>query len=163
MSVLRAANSWEFNIVVALCVLLFVIVLPLADRRICYKLGVSLTHGISLNPRADKLLRWRKFVLFVIFALYLSANLYLVFVSRDEAETYLVHTDLMMDLANSVSFDLGVFGTFEEMLVSGFRRGWDHIHVVKPADIMQVLMNIALYIPMGYLLPYCFKRFQSHK
>lgn len=163
MSVLRAANTWTLNIIVALCVLIFVIFLPLIDRSICKKLGLSLNHGLSTNPRADKLLRWRQFVLFVIFAMYLTANLYLVFVSREESEAYLVHTDLMMDLANSVSFDLGLFGTFEEMLVSGFQRGWDHIHVVKSEDIMQVLMNIALYIPMGYLLPYCFKRFRSRK
>lgn len=163
MAILRAANSWIMNIFVALCVLVLVIALPLIDSGVCRKLGVSLTHGMSSNPRADKLLRWRKTVLYTIFALYLAANLYLVFVSREESETYLVHTDLMMDLANSVSFDLGVIGTFEEMLVSGFRSGWNHIHVVKAADIMQVLMNTMFYIPMGYLLPYCFKRLQGKK
>ena len=163
MGILRAANSWSMNILVAVCVLLLVIGLPLIDRSVCGRLGISLTRGISTNPKAKKLLRWRKFVLYTVFVLYLAANVYLVFMSRTESDTYAVHTDLMADLANSVSFDLGVFGTFEEMLASGFRQGWDHIHVVKAEDIMQVLMNTMFYIPMGYLLPYCFRQFQGKK
>lgn len=163
MGILRAANSWMMNISVAIFVLLLVIGLPLIDRGVCSRLGISLTHGISTNPKAKRLLRWREFVLYTVFGLYLAANVYLVFMSRAESDTYKVHTDLMADLANSVSFDLGLFGTFEEMLASGFREGWNHIHVVKAADIMQVLMNTMFYIPMGYLLPYCFRKFQGKK
>lgn len=163
MVILRAANSWAMNIIVIVGVLCLVIGLPIIDRRVCKKLGLSLSHGLSTNPNAESLMLRRKLVLYGIFALYLLANLYLVFVSRAEADTYSVHTDLMVDLANSVTFDLGVFGTFEEMIASGFRKGVKHIHVVKAADIMQVLMNIMLYVPMGYLLPYCFKRFQGSR
>lgn len=163
MGILRAANSWMMNIAVAICVLLLVIGLPLIDRSVCSRLGLSLTHGISTNPKAKRLLRWRKFVLYTVFVLYLAANVYLVFMSRAESDTYKVHTDLMADLANSVSFDLGLFGTFEEMLASGFREGWNHIHVVKAEDIMQALMNTMFYIPMGYLLPYCFRQFRGKK
>lgn len=163
MSILRAANSWVMNGFIALCVLALCIGLPLIDHSVCKHLGLSLTHGISTNPHAEKLQRRRRRVLYGIFGLYLLANLYLVFVSRGESTEYRVHTDLMVDLANSVHFDLGLFGTFEEMLVSGFREGWSHVHVVKSEDITQVLMNTMFYIPMGYLLPYVFRSFQGRK
>lgn len=163
MSILRAANSWALNIVIAIGVLCFVIGLPLIDRSVCRKLGLSLTHGISTNPNAVKLQRRRKWVLYAIFAVYLLANLYLVFMSRGESENYMVHTEFMSDLASSIRFDLGLFGIVEEMLVSGFREGWNHIHIVKSEDITQVLMNTMFYIPMGYLLPYVFRSFQGRK
>lgn len=163
MRILMAANSWLFNGFIAVCVACLVIGLPLLDRHFCRKLGISVAHGISTNPRAKLLLRRRRRILQGIFALYMLANFYLVFISRGESETYRVHTDLMADLANSVHFDLGLFGTFEEMIISGFREGWSHVHVVKAADITQVLMNTMFYIPMGYLLPYCFRQFQGRK
>lgn len=163
MSILRAANSWVMNGFIALCVLALCIGLPLIDHSVCKRLGLSLTHGISTNPNAEKLQRRRRRILYGIFGLYVLANLYLVFVSRGESTDYRVHTELMVDLANSVHFDLGLFGTFEEMLVSGFREGWSHVHVVKSEDITQVLMNTMFYIPMGYLLPYVFRSFQGRK
>lgn len=163
MSILRAANSWVLNIIIAVGVLCFVIGLPLIDRSVCRRLGLSLTHGISTNPNAVKLQRRRKWVLYAIFAVYLLANLYLVFIARAESEDYMVHTEFMVDLANSVRFDLGLFGTLEEILVSGFREGWSHVHIVSSEDITQVLMNTMFYIPMGYLLPYVFRTFQGRK
>ena len=163
MAILRAANSLWLNILLVIIILIMVFGLPAVDRRVCDRLGINVLHNVNENPHAEKLLILRKFVLYVIFAVYMCANLYLVFFSRSSGTDFSVHVSPLEDLANSVEIDSSPLAIFSDILLNGVSYGLSHIQVIKPADITQATTNILFYIPMGYLLPYVFDWFRKNK
>ena len=155
------ANSLPTNLFVTGLVLALVFVLPLADRRICSRLGLNLQGGVSENPKAERLLGIRQAVLYAIFFLYIAAVSYLVFFSRSATEDYQVHVALFEDLKSAVRIDLGFFGIIHTLFTEGPSAALSHIRVISPANIAQVYLNIMLFVPMGYLLPYLFRYFRA--
>ena len=155
------ANRISTNIIVTALVMVMVFLMPLLDRRICAKLGVNLHHGVSSNPKADALLKIRQLLLFAVFFVYIMAYAYLVFFSRTASEDYLVHIDPFADLQNAINTDYGLFDFIVAIFTEGVQQAFSHIRVVKFEDITQVYMNIMLYVPMGYLLPYVFEFFRT--
>lgn len=154
------ANSLTTNLVVTVLVLVMVFLMPWTDRRICKKLGLNLQGGVSANPHGDQLLRRRQLILYAVFGLYALAVAYIVFFSRSATREYVVHVALFEDLQNAIRIDFG----FLEWLRILFREGWtsamSHVRVVNTSGITQVYMNIMLFVPMGYLLPYVFRWFR---
>ena len=142
--------------------IVMVILLPLADRKVCRRLGLSIDDGISTNPDADRLLILRKAVLVLVFCLYLLVLAYVAFFSRSAAADYLVHIAVFEDLSQSIQIDYGVFEFFRVLFTAGFAEAFRLVHVINPEDISQVYMNIAMFIPMGYLLPYVFDWFRRN-
>ena len=156
------ANSLTTNLLVTALMLALVFALPWVDRRVCGRLGLNLQGGVSAHPRAEALLRARQAILCAMFGLYLAVLAYLVFFSRSATEDYQVHVALFKDLKDAVKIDLGLLGLLRAFLrdgVSGFR---EHVHIVSAKDIAQVYMNMMLFVPMGYLLPYLFQWFRAH-
>ena len=154
-------NRISTNIIVTALVAVLVFLLPWLDRRICAKLGVNLHHGVSANPKADALLRLRQLLLFGVFAVYIAVYAYLVFFSRSASEEYLVHIDPFADLQKAIKTDYGLFDLLVSVFTEGVQQALSHVRVVKFEDITQVYMNIMLYVPMGYLLPYVFEFFRA--
>lgn len=155
------ASRLSTNIIVTVLVAVLVFLLPLLDRRICQRLGVNLHHGLSSNPNADTLLKIRQLILLGVFCAYLMVFAYLVFFSRSASEEYLVHIDPFADLQNAIDADYGLFDFLVAIFKEGVQQAFSHIRVVKFEDITQVYMNIMLYVPMGYLLPYVFAYFRA--
>ncbi len=155
------ANSFSTNLAVTLIVAVMVFVLPLLDRLICRRLGLNLQGGVSTHPKAALLLRVRKALLVSAFILYLLAAAWLVFFSRRTLSDYAVHAEPFRDLLAAVRFDFGLFEILRSFVAEGLRGGLSHIRILKPQDIAQVYMNIMLFIPMGYLLPYISAWFQA--
>ncbi len=133
-----------------------VILLPFFDRWVCYYFDVQPEHHIGDSPREQYFLNLRRLVLLLIFALYCAANVYLVFFSRSASQEYMIHVAPLDDLRKSVKIDSGILGTLAAIYTQGLSEGFSRIHIEKPQDIAQVYMNIMLYVPMGYLLPYTF-------
>lgn len=152
-----STTNLYFNVGVTAAVLLFVLLMPLIDRFICRKLGINVEHNLAGSSRENRLLRLRMVVLYIVLALYMAANVWLVFFSRSATEEYLVHVDPLGDLMDSVRIDSGILGTITEIYSVGISEGLSNIHVEKPEDIAQVYMNVMLYVPLGYLLPYVFE------
>lgn len=155
------ANSLTTNLVVTFLMLLMVFLLPWLDRRLCRKLGLNLLGGVSSHPRADSLLRVRQGLLYAIFGLYLLAVAYIVFFSRSATADYQVHVALFSDLKNAVRIDFGFLGLIKTVFTDGFRAAASHVEIRKAEDIAQVYMNLMLFVPMGYLLPYLFDWFRA--
>lgn len=155
------ANSLFTNLLITLLVLLLVIVMPAIDLRVCRKLGLNLMGGVSPNQNADRLLRLRYLVLGMVFAVYLAGFAYLVFFSRSAAEQYTVHTALYHDLAGSIQVDYGLFDFIGIMFTEGIPSALSHVRILYISGITQVYMNIMLFVPMGYLLPYIFTWFRK--
>ncbi len=147
------ANSLSTNLLVTGIVMVMVFVMPWIDRKLCAKLKLDLTGAVSENPAAPFLLRVRKLMLFCIFAVYVAVVAWLVFFSRDATEEYLVHVALFQDLNNAIYID---FGILRELSI-----GEPFIQIIKAEDIAQAYMNLMLFVPMGYLLPYVFDWFRE--
>ena len=154
------ANSLTTNLMVTGLMLVMVFLLPWLDRRICRGKGLNLQGGISDNPRADSLLRFRQILLYTMFGAYLLAVAYIVFFSRSATEDYQVHVALFSDLKQSVRIDYGLLKLIKTLFTEGYSAARSHIQIEKAEDIAQVYMNIMLFVPMGYLLPYLFSWFR---
>ena len=148
-------------IAIAVFVAVFIVLLPLIDRRVCAKLGLNLQHGLSRNANADALLRLRQAVLYGVFLLYFLAFLFSVFVSRASGETYQVQVAPVQDLYNAVEADRGLVDILETIFKEGIVEGLSHVEIIRPQDIAQVYLNVMLFVPMGYLLPYVFGWFRA--
>ena len=154
-------ESLSVNLIVTVLVIVMVFVLPWADRYFCRKLGISISDGISTNPDADRLLRRRKQLLIIMFGIYLLAVAYVTFLSRSASKDYRINSnELLQDFRRSFYIDFGLLDIINILMTEGPRSALEHIHIVSTGGIAQVLMNIAMLIPMGYLLPYIFDWFR---
>lgn len=136
------ANSMPAVLAVTGIVLILVFLLPRADRRLCRKLGISPAGGVSDHPRAGFWLRVRAILLATGFSAYLAALAYLVFFSRAATADYQVHVKPFADFGEAI-------------------RGFLTDTPFVGEDITQVYMNVMLFVPMGYLLPYLFAWFRA--
>ena len=154
-------NSLGMNLLVTLLVAVLVFLLPLADRRICRSLRLNLEGGLSENPDADRLLRLRQRLLAVGFVFYLLLFAWLVFFSRDAAEYYTVHVAPLQDVKNAFSTPTGFSGWFRTLFTEGISSAFSQISIVRPEDLSQFYLNVMLFVPIGYLLPYVFRWFRA--
>ena len=155
------ANSLSTNIFVTVLVLAMVFLLPWIDRKVCGKLGLNLQGGISKNPKAEELLRLRQALLIAVFGAYLFALAWFVFFSRAVAKNYAVHAALFEDLQNSVQSDFGFIDFIRVLFSEGIKAAFSHIRIVNTANFTQAYMNLMLFVPLGYLLPYTFSWFRA--
>ena len=142
-------------------VAVFIVLLPYIDRRVCRKLGLNLQHGVSENANADNLLKLRQLVLYAVFLLYVAAFLVVVFFSRTVTDEYQVHVAPFQDLYNAVETDRGLVDIVQTIFQEGIVEGLSHVEVIRPQDVAQVYLNVMLFVPMGYLLPYVFAWFRA--
>ena len=155
-------NSKTAFVLVTVLMLIMTFALPLVDRLVCRKLGVSIDDGISTNPNADRLLVIRKGVLILTFGLYLLMVGYVAFFCRVASMEYAVNAALFQSLMHSFDVDYGFFEFLHVLFQRGFAYALEHVRITRPQDIAQVYMNIAMFVPMGYLLPYVFDWFRQN-
>ena len=154
------ANSLETNLLVTALVALLVVVLPWADRKICGRLGVNLHGGLGSNPQADRLLKIRQGILTAGLAGYLLIYFWLTFLSRGVMAGYAVHVAPLEDLKNAFRTDHGFSDVFSRLFTEGF-GAFRNVRLVRPEDIAQFYMNMMVFVPLGYLLPYTFRWFRE--
>ena len=154
------ANSLGTNLWVTAMVALLVIVMPWLDRKICGKLGVSLHGGLSTNSRADRILKIRQGILIAGLAVYLFIYFWLTFLSRSAMDTYAVHVAPLEDLKNAFETERGFSDVIRRLFTEGFSV-FANIRLVRPEDIAQFYMNMMVFVPLGYLLPYTFRWFRE--
>lgn len=155
------ASSLQTNIFVTVMVFLMVVLLPFLDRYICNRLDIDITHKRTADTREARLLRIRELVFYILFFLYFAVYVYLVFFSRTALDDYVVHVAPLQDLIHSVEIDTGFVGVISTIFQEGFKSGLSKIQIEKPEDIAQFYMNMMLFVPMGYLLPYVFDWMQE--
>ena len=137
------ANTYITNFILVIAItglsVVMAIVLPLLDGSLCRKAGVSLQGGIHESEHASRFLRVRKGVLLTLFGIYLLLLFYVVFFSRG------VQTDY--HITNSIE-------SFADLAL---------IDLIFPrTELIEFYLNIMLFIPMGYMLPYLFRWFRIH-
>lgn len=137
------ANNWITNLVLligaTLIAFLLAYLLPFMDYRICDKIGLNLQGGVS-KGRRYKLYKWiRRGILFSFFLAYLFILIYLVILARKENPDYLVR---------NAGFSL-------------FTMSWSGMELPE-MEFIEFYLNVMLFIPMGYMIPYLFRWFRIH-
>ena len=64
-------------------------------------------------------------------------------------------------MANSIKIDFGVLGFIVSIFRDGLNEALNHVRVTHVEEISQVYLNVCMFIPMGYLLPYIFDWFRK--
>lgn len=154
-------NSMPTVIFVTVMVAVMVLMLPWVDRKISSRLGLNLHGGLSANPDADRLLRIRRGILTFGILVYLAVFAYLVFFSRNAAEQYTVHVAPLQDLRDAFSTDHGFSDVIRRIFTEGFTEAFRNVRLVRPDDLIQFYLNIMVFVPLGYLLPYVFRWFRE--
>ncbi len=153
------------NLAMVLCVTALVAVMvwmiPWADRKICGKLGLNLHGGLSTNPQADRYLAVRQCLLTGGILLYALVFAWLAFFSRSAMTDYVVHVDPFRDQIDAFSTDHGFTDVFRRIFTEGFASAFQNVKLVRPEDLIQFYLNIIVFVPFGYLLPYAFRWFRE--
>ena len=137
------ANNWISNVIIVvgatIIALLLAYLLPYFDNRISKKIGLNLQGGVSSNENAVKSASIRRIILYTAFFVYLFFLFYLVLLARTPNPNYVVR-------------NAGL---------SIFTMTWQDIELPEE-EFIEFYLNVMVFIPMGYLLPYIFRWFRNH-
>ena len=125
---------------ISLFVLAFALCLPL------------LSQLLSRRPR---LLAAAKYF---IFAVYVLANLYETILFRAVMPQAVAKWQPLWSYRESLAFDGGPLGALSRLVNGGVRDGLAAAHVTNWSLLKEIVLNILLYVPLGYLLPFTWPR-----
>ena len=158
----RDVNNLATVLIVTGLVAVMVWLLPWADRKICGRLKLNLQGGLSENPRADHYLALRHLLLSAGILLYTLVFLWLTLLSRPESTSYWVHVEApFREQIDAFSTDHGFTDVFRRIFTEGFASAFENVRLVRPEDLIQFYLNIIVFVPFGYLLPYVFRWFRA--
>lgn len=136
-------NNWVTNIglMLSATAVAFVLayLLPFFDNLICTKIGLNLQGGVSKGRRARLYYLLRKGILLFFLLVYLVILVSLVIFARNPNPEYRVR-----------NAGISLF----KMILQGV--------VIPDTEYIEFYLNVMLFIPMGYLLPYIFRWFRIH-
>ncbi len=111
---------------------------------------LSIQVHFSPNPKRYKLLP------LVFFLIYMAGNFYLTIFSRQLNSIYDVRLDLLGSYGESLKLDTGLSAIIRDIYHNGLTSGLSGIHIQSKAGLEQIILNVLLYVPMGYLIPLVF-------
>lgn len=98
----------------------------------------------------------------VVFAIYIFGNLFFTLLNREVLSESVIIIQPGSDFQSAFYMDMGILGFIREILNSNFSTALSSIHIQSNIMAREVLLNILLYFPMGYLLPFVFKSLRGH-
>lgn len=101
-------------------------------------------------------------VAFVLFVIYIFANLSFTILNREVLSDHYLVLQPAGDFKSAFYLDLGFVGTIRTLLHGGIRAAAESVHIRNSEMAREVFLNILLYVPMGYLIPFIFKSLRSH-
>lgn len=93
--------------------------------------------------------------LFVL-AAYIFGNLSFTILNR-EVITNSTILPSFTSFKRAFYLDLGIVGTIRTLLTQGPRAVLSTVHILNRDAVREVLLNVLLYFPLGYLLPFAFR------
>ena len=106
--------------------------------------------------------RFSTFMLWVIFLIYLCGNLYFTLFSRTVGSIARIEQELLSNYKKALAFDGGFIETFYQLLTEGL-PALERIRIQSMTSAREIILNILLYIPMGYMLPLLFEAWKAKK
>lgn len=98
----------------------------------------------------------------IVFVIYIVGNLSFTIFNRETQAAASVYLTPGRDFRIAFHLDLGLNGTLQALLHGQFRQAIASIHVADASMAREVLLNVLLYLPLGYLLPFLSKTLRGH-
>lgn len=117
---------------------------------------------LTLLLRGKKKNHFSKIMLWVIFLIYLCGNLYFTLFSRTVGSIARIEQELLRNYKNALAFDGGFIETFYQLLTEGL-PALERIKIQSMSSAREIILNILLYVPMGYMLPLLFDTWKAKK
>ena len=115
---------------------------------------------VTLLPVLLCALRYKPIVRTValtVFVVYIFGNLSYTILGRDVITAYSLTKPAFLNYHQAFYLDLGLIGTIRSIMNDGLGQTLPYIHINSYVAAREVLLNVLLYLPMGYLLPFVFK------
>ncbi len=93
----------------------------------------------------------------IVFAVYIAGNLSFTILNREVISDSAAVLNPLSDFESAFYLDLGVIGTLRSLIRNGPEAALGTVHIASRQMAKEVFLNILLYIPMGYLLPFVWK------
>ena len=120
--------------IISIFVLLFALLLP------------GIAHVLRSHPR------WFAAAKYTILAVYILANLYETILFRTVQPDYPIKWQLLWSYRESLTFPNGLKSLFN-----------GSVEIANPELLEEIILNVLLYIPLGYLLPFTFEKLQPRQ
>ena len=120
---------------------------------------------VTLLPIVLFALRYRPLVrstAVVLLIVYLVGNLSFTILNRETLSDYYVILPSFDNYRRALYLDLGIVGTIKEIMEEGLIEGLRHVHMRSSSALREIILNILLYFPMGYILSFVFPRKHRH-
>ncbi len=98
----------------------------------------------------------------IVFAIYIFGNLFFTLLNRETLAERAIVLQPGSDFQLAFYWDMGILGFIKELLNTNFSTVLSSIHIQSNVMAREVILNILLYFPMGYLLPFTFKTLRGH-
>lgn len=109
---------------------------------------LGLTSMLTFRRRPNPLFR------LAVLAFYLYGNFYFTLLNRDAVYYDRIQEEAFHAYRQSLYFDYGPLQILSQLLHADWSGGLSGVHVIATEPLEGILLNILLYIPLGYLLPY---------
>ena len=97
----------------------------------------------------------------ILFIIYLGGYLYFTFFSREAEPVAVIRLQPLRAYRLAFTFDAGFFHVIKQIFTQGLSEGFDSIHIESTESLEGIILNILLFIPFGYMLPYILKKLQK--
>lgn len=95
----------------------------------------------------------------IVLAAYAAGELYFTFFNRTHPIQYDYNViSPLTDISAAFHVDFGIVGFFRELFHGNVEAAFSAIHIGNMRKAREVLLNVLLYLPLGYLLPFVSKR-----
>lgn len=124
------------------------------EDRVIFMIVLS---TVVMLPVLLCILRWKPLVrgtALIVFAVYILGNLSFTILNRSPG--YFGEAPAFFNYRQAFDLDFSLWDTLR-LLPEGLGETLSHIHISSYTYAREVFLNILLYIPMGYLLPFIFK------
>lgn len=97
----------------------------------------------------------------IFFLTYLSGYLYFTLFSREAVEDVFIRLQPLKSYRRAFAFDYGFLHVIKQIFTEGLRVGFGSIHIESTETLEGIILNILLFVPLGYLLPCIFRKLQK--
>lgn len=97
----------------------------------------------------------------IFFLTYLSGYLYFTFFSREAGEDVFIRLQPLRSYRRAFAFDSGFLHVIKQIFTEGLSVGFGSIHIESTETLEGIVLNILLFVPLGYMLPCIFKKLQK--
>ena len=106
-------------------------------------------------------IKYIKYIEIFAFLIYFYGFLYFTFFSREAGDDVLLRLQLLRSYKRAFAFDSGFLHVIKQIFTEGLNSGLNSIHIESTETLEGIILNILLFVPLGYMLPCIFKKLQK--